>query len=101
MNFNKDTIIGIALGFLFTIIGFFIFGIAYSLYCDSTVGDYCSKFFSSNRVYAEFKPKILFVSVLFNLIPFQWATKKGKNNLATGVLITTLIFAIVIVYLYI
>jgi hypothetical protein len=89
---------GIGLGVLATLVGLSAFGLVYCLKFDKSFWFFISEAFLG---FNYFQTDILFVAVLFNLIPFTWAKKKEKDAEMKGILVATFSVAVLILFLFI
>ncbi|GAA4319178.1 hypothetical protein [Compostibacter hankyongensis] len=95
MKFLKrdQTGLGLVLGLLAPIVGFFIFYLLRFLPNGASLASYLQLF--SNHQFLI--PKVMSLSLLFNAIIFFLYTQNHKDQTARGILIATLVYAIVII----
>lgn len=92
-TFRKDhTTLGLILGALGPMLGFLIFYLLKFLPHGESLGDYLHLFSSHHFLI----PKVMSLSLLMNAITFFFYTQYHKDLTAKGILIVTLIYAVII-----
>jgi len=86
---------GILIGLFGPVVGFLIFGVFYAAYFEISVMDFVEKFFNNRPMQSP----ILAVSLWFNGLVFYIVNKKDWVDMARGILLSTFLYAPVIVYL--
>jgi hypothetical protein len=90
---KNDTWLGLVLGFVGPLAGFLLFYLARFLPFGQSLGEYLHLF----RENTFLIPKVMSLSLLANGIIFFLYTQNHKDETARGILIATLIYAIVII----
>jgi hypothetical protein len=90
-----STLIGLLTGLWGPVIGFFILFIGFHLTREISWSKYLNDFTTSSVK----KSSIISLSLIFNLITFYFSLNKSWNKTARGIIIATLLYAPIIVYL--
>ena len=89
--------IGMGLGVLGAIVGFFGYAILWSLMNETDVSYFVNEVFLASDI---FKDKIITISVLFNVILFWICLRKEYYELGKGVIAVLLVSVPIIIYFY-
>ena len=96
-NSLKQTLLGILVGFLGNLLGFFIFGMAICLAQDVSFSFFYNNMFLDTDV---FRSQVITGALLVNVILFYIFMRKGNDGINRGIIITILLSVIAIVYYY-
>jgi hypothetical protein len=93
----KQTFLGILIGVLGNIVGFFIFGLGVCLTQDVSFSFFYNNMFLNTEV---FRSQVITGALLVNVILFYFFMRKGFDGINRGIIITILLSVIAIVYYY-
>ncbi len=96
-NSLKETLIGLVIGLLGNVLGFFIFGLAISLAQDVSFSFFFNNMFLDTEV---FRSQVITGSLLVNVVLFYIFMRKGHDGINRGIIITILLSVMAIVYYY-
>ncbi len=93
----KQTFLGIVIGIIGNVVGFFIFGLGISLTQDVSFSYFFNKMFMETDI---FRSQVLTGALLVNVILFYLLMRNGRDGINRGIIITILLTVIAIVYYY-
>lgn len=93
----KETLIGLVIGMLGNILGFFIFGLGICLAQDVSFSFFFNNMFIDTDV---FRSQVITGALLVNVILFYIFMRKGRDGINRGIIITILLSVMAIVYYY-
>ncbi len=93
----KQTFLGILIGILGNLLGFFIFGLGICLVQDVSFSFFYNNMFLDTDV---FRSQVITGALLVNVILFYIFMRKGSDGINRGIIITILLSVIAIVYYY-
>jgi hypothetical protein len=96
-NSLKETLIGLVIGMLGNVLGFFIFGLGICLAQDVSFSFFYNNMFLDTEV---FRSQIITGALLVNVVLFYIFMKKGRDGINRGIIITILLSVMAIVYYY-
>lgn len=88
--------LGVVLGLLGTVAGFFIFATYWSMVNNTSIGYFVENIFLGSPL---FRDKIVTISVLFNVMIFYLAMRAKLYKISQGILLVILLSVPLIIYL--